>query len=29
VIEQKKCSEMCIWNVRFGQKLRKWITHYL
>jgi hypothetical protein len=23
-VEYEKCSAMCVWIVRFGQKLRKW-----
>jgi hypothetical protein len=23
-VEYEKCSEMCVWIVRFAQKLRKW-----
>jgi hypothetical protein len=23
-VEHKKCSEMCVWIFRFGQKLRIW-----
>ena len=23
-VENEKCSEMCVWIVRFSQKLRKW-----
>ena len=23
-VEHEKCSEMCVWIVRFGQNLRKW-----
>ena len=23
-VEHEKCSEMCVWNVSFGPKLRKW-----
>jgi hypothetical protein len=23
-VENEKCSEMCVWIVRFGQNLRKW-----
>jgi hypothetical protein len=23
LLEHEKCSEMCVWIVRFGQKLRK------
>ena len=23
-VEHEKCSDMCVWIVRFGTKLRKW-----
>jgi hypothetical protein len=23
-VEHEKCSEMCVWIVRFGQKFRNW-----
>ena len=23
-VEHEKCSEMCVWIIRFGQKLRNW-----
>jgi hypothetical protein len=23
-VEHEKCSETCVWIIRFGQKLRKW-----